>query len=274
MASILKNIGFIFGVAIICSSCGNAKKAHQELLYMRGNLDTLPNKEVLGKEAAIQAGDLLSIIVYSDNPEATAIFNQPQITPPAAKTGAGMVSGEASVGSPVAGGYPVDIQGNIRFQNLGTIHVAGLTRLQLMQLLTEKLSPYLKNAYTDIRFLNFRVTVIGEVQRPAVYIIPEEKISILELMGMAGDLTIYGKRDDILVIREKEGKRSFGHINLKDANLFQSPYFYLQQNDVVYIEPVKNKQTASDLALLKNITIVSAIAAVLTSIAIVATLFK
>jgi polysaccharide export outer membrane protein len=238
-------------------SCASSKKAREELKYLNGNLDVPPNLKITPKEVNIQKGDLLSIYVYSDNPEATAIFNQ-QVT----KTGGSVP------------GYLVDQQGNIRFQTLGVLHVEGLTKQQLMQMMDEKLKIYLTNPYTDVRFLNFHVNILGEVNKPGPYSIPEEKLTIIELVGLAGDLTLYGRRDNILVIREKEGKREFGYINLKDPQVFQSPYFNLQQNDVVMVQANKRKQTGSEQELTRNLTIVSAIASIISIGAIVYNIFK
>jgi polysaccharide export outer membrane protein len=242
-------------------SCSSSKKARRELTYLDGNLNIPENLNVTPKEVAIQKGDLLSIYVYSDNPEATAIFNQ-QIT----KSGAGGAGGSS--------GYLVDQEGNIRFQTLGVLHVEGLTKQELMKMMDEKLKVYLTNPYTDVRFLNFHVNVLGEVNKPGPYIIPEEKLTILELVGMAGDLTLYGRRDSILVVREKEGKREFGYINLKDPKLFQSPYFSLQQNDVVMVYANKRKQTGSEQQLARNLTILTAITSVVSIVAVLYNIFK
>ena len=244
-------------VVMFMGSCTSSKKAREELKYLNGNLEIPANLKVTPKEVIIQKGDLLSIFVYSDNPEATAIFNQ-QV----AKTGTSVT------------GYLVDQKGNIRFQTLGELHVEGLTKQQLTQMMDEKLKVYLTNPYTEIRFLNFHINVLGEVNKPGPYSIPEEKVTILELLGLAGDLTIYGKRDNILVIREKEGKREFGYINLKDPNVFQSPYFNLQQNDVVMVQANKRKQTGSDQELYRNLTILSAVGSVISIGALIYNVFK
>lgn len=233
-------------VVMFMGSCTSARKARAELKYLDGNLNIPPNLEVAAKEVAIQKGDLLSIYVYSDNPEATAIFNQ-QI----AKTGSSVP------------GYLVDQQGNIRFQTLGELHVEGLTKKQLMDTMDGKLKVYLNNPYTDIRFINFHVNILGEVNKPGPYSIPEEKVTILELVGLAGDLTLYGRRDNILVIREKEGKREFGYINLKDPKVFQSPYFNLQQNDVVMVQANKRRPTGTEQELTRNLTILSAVISII-----------
>ena len=258
----------IFSLFMLClgalslASCGSARKAQKELLYLQGNLDTLPNRVVPVKEPVIQPGDLLSIMVYSDNPEATAIYNQQQVAAPQSAGG----SGSADVST---SGYLVDEQGVIHFQSLGTLAVQGLTKRQLAESLTEKLSPFLKNPYVSIRFLNFRFTVIGEVMKPGSFTVPEEKVSILELLGLAGDLTVYGRRDNILVIRERDGKREFGRLDLRKADVFQSPYFYLQQNDVVLVEANPKKPTVNDQATARNLTIASVIASIASTAAII-----
>ncbi len=242
---------------IVCMafiSCGTSKKAQREVLLLQGNLDTLPNFDVLAKEPLIQKGDILSITVYSDNTEASTLFNQPQV----------------AAGGSTGAGYLVNQQGSIHFQSLGLLQVEGLTKQRLIQILTDKLTVYLKNPYVDIRFLNFRIAVFGEIAKPDVYIIPQEKLTILELLAMAGDLTIYGKRDNVLIIREENGKRIFGRLDLRSPQIFQSPYYYLQQNDVVLVEPSRKKPSASEQTTLRNIslaaTIVSTLAILITLI--------
>lgn len=256
------------------ASCGSAKKAQKELLYLQGNLDTLPNRSLASREATIQKGDLLSIIVYSDNPEATAIYNQQQVVPSVSNTGVNTMSSSGAANGAASGGYLVDQQGDIHFQTLGALHVEGLTKAQLTKLLSDKLLPYLKNPYVDIRFLNFRFTVIGEVNKPGTYIVPNEKVTVLEMLGLAGDLTIYGRRDNVLVIREKDGKREFGRIDLRKSDIFQSPYFYLQQNDVVLIAANPKKPTVNDQIAVRNLTIATGLASLLSTIAVLVNILK
>jgi polysaccharide export outer membrane protein len=248
----------VFVVSILFFvSCGSAKKAREELKYLDGKLDIPENMTVPAKDVIIQKGDLLSINVFSDNPEATAMFNQ-----------------QSAKATTSVSGFLVDQQGNIRFPNLGELHVEGLTKQQLIQMMDEKLKTYLTNPFTEVRFLNFHVNVLGEVNKPGPYSIPEEKLTILELLGLAGDLTIYGRRDNILVIREKEGKREFGQVNLKDPKLFQSPFFNLQQNDVVMVYANERKQTGSEQQLYRNLTVLSAVASIISIGAIVYNIFK
>lgn len=262
---------FYLGLVVVCTlmvSCGGLKKARQERLILQGNLDTLPNLTVLPKVAQIQKGDLLSISIYSRNPELAAIFYQQMQTASGGdKATTAAVSGSAS-------GYLVDNNGNIFIPVLGLIKADGLSRLEFMESLNKKLEEYLKEPYTDVRFLNFKVTAIGEVAKPGTFTIPNEKLTVLELLGLAGDLTIYGKRDNILIIREQDGKREFGRINLKDPSVFQSPYFYLQQNDVVMVEPLPSKPTSDEQATARKLTYASVAVSLASVTAIIINLFR
>ena len=135
-----------------------------------------------------------------------------------------------------------------------------------MPYLSEKLKDYLKNPIVNIRFTNFRITVIGEVNRPSTFTFPDEKVTILEAIGMAGDLTPYGDRKDILVIREQNGTREFGKINLRNRQIFESPYFYLKQNDVIYVYPIKDKSATINTQTQRIIPWVTALSTVATLI--------
>jgi polysaccharide export outer membrane protein len=145
-------------------------------------------------------------------------------------------------------GYLVDQEGNIQFPVLGAVHAAGLTKKQLTNLITKGLldRKQLVDPIVNVRFLNYRVTVLGEVARPSVLNIPNEKISLLEAIGLAGDLTIYAKRDNVMVIREVNGKKLIKRLNLNSTELLTSPYYYLQSNDIVYVEPNKARVASSE----------------------------
>ncbi len=251
-------LSLLLGVLMLVS-CESNRKLRRELLYLQGNLDTAGNEVVRYEEPKIQIGDMLAITVYSDDPEATTIYNQAQI------------SAGSTVSSP---GYLVDQQGNIRFQGLGSLKVEGLTKLELMRRMDDSLKRFLMNPYTDIRFLNFKVNIIGEVAKPGPVTIPEGRLSILELVGLAGDLTVYGRRDNVLVIREVDGKRQFGRVNLRDPGIFQSPYFYLQQNDVVFVEANKRKPSGNEQAVTRNIQIAGMLAGLVSTIIVIYTLLK
>ncbi|QNF32392.1 polysaccharide biosynthesis/export family protein [Adhaeribacter swui] len=190
-------------------------------------------------EPKIQPDDLLSITVSTLNPESNALFNSgillPNINNP------NNISGNA-----IKEGYLVDKNGFISFPVLGQIKLAGLSKEEATKKMISELKRYIKGEpIVNIRYLNFKVTVIGEVNRPATLAVPTEKINIIEALGMAGDMTVYGKRENVLIIREKEGKRTITRINLNNKETLNSPYFYLQQNDVVYVEPDKSRYRAA-----------------------------
>lgn len=137
--------------------------------------------------------------------------------------------------------YLVDNEGSIDFPGLGRLKVDGLTLIELKEKLLQLLDPFLVNPTVIIRFSNFKFTVLGAVKSPATYSIQEERLTIFEAIGYAGDLDVFANQENILLIREQNGEREFAYINIKDRNVFQSPYFYLKQNDVLYIEPRPEK---------------------------------
>lgn len=260
------SLAIVMAFAVLLAACGSVKQAKKDLLYLKqGSLDTLPNLSVPIIEAKIQPNDVLSITVYSDNPEASAIYNQ---------GGGGSVVKGSTESSMGGSGYLVDQKGFIQFQTIGPLKVAGMSRLELSDTINTKLQRFLRNPYVEVRILNTKVTILGEVQRPGVFSIPNEKISVLELIGMAGDINIYGRKDNILVIRESNGKREFGHLDLRKSDIFQSPYYYLQQNDLVIVETNGKKQTANEQDNLRKFTMVASATTIISTIAIVISIFK
>lgn len=247
---------YFFVIAIVTAfftiGCANTRKA----IYFNGLNDASISSNTPIPESIIQKNDLLSITVSSLNPDATAIFNTPN------------VSGLTSFGSNVMTGYLVSTDGTIQFPILGNIKAAGLTKEQLKESLNKKLldQKLLTDPIVSIRFLNFRVTVLGEVKNPAVISVPNEKISFLEAIGLAGDLTIYAKRDNILVIREENGNKIIKRMNLNSNELLSSPYYYLKSNDIVYVEPNKSKVASAGRgqlwipALLSGLSLVAIVA--------------
>ncbi|MBC6609126.1 polysaccharide biosynthesis/export family protein [Hymenobacter sp. BT188] len=182
----------------------------------------------------IQPDDLLSITVSSLSPESNQLFNSGSM-PSAGNRGVATGSTASSEG------YLVSGDGTINFPVLGNVKVAGLTKEQAVSKMTTEIKNHVKNPLVNIRFLNFKITVVGEVNSPSTFTIPTERINILEAVGLAGDLTALGKRENILLIRERDGVRSAMRVNLASKELLNSPYFYLQQNDVLYVEPIKAK---------------------------------
>jgi len=258
----VKSFFSIAGLLVIVaslSSCGSVKN----LQYMQGSFDTAKLSSYNMPVPVIQKGDLLSITVYSDNPTATILYNQ-------SVPGNGN-SSSSGQGAPSTGGYLVDEEGNIQFQGLGTLHIEGLTKAGLTSLLNSKLITFLQNPYYTIRFLNYKITVIGDVARPAIYTLPGEKVNILEAIGLAGDLNITARRDNIRIIREEAGKREFGIIDLRQPDIFNNKFYQLHQNDIVYVDFNKGKAVASDQTTVRNITIA---ATVVSTIAIIISILR
>jgi polysaccharide export outer membrane protein len=212
-------------------SCSNTKN----IVYLGEIKDSNVKSPYKATESKIQASDLLSINVSSLNPQASAIFNAPNES----ATNTNMAS---QYGLTV--GYLVNDSGFIQFPFLGAVKAEGLTKSQLNKELVRQLTEkkLLIDPIITIRHLNFRVSVLGEVTRPGVFTVPNEKISILEALGMAGDLTMYGLRNNVLLIREDgRGQKEIRRIDLGSKELLSSPYYYLRSNDVIYVEPSKNK---------------------------------
>ena len=246
-------------LSISLTSCFNQRQVQ----YFQGSFDTTKLADASFKEPIIQKGDLISIRVYSANALASQLYNLQEA--PSTTTS----SGAATSGA----GYLVDEEGNIELAGLGPLKIEGLTKKQVKELLDKKFrdSNLLINPYYTIRFLNYKVTVIGEVGSPGVYSIPNERLNLIEAIGLAGDITAYGRRDNIRIVRETNGKREFGSIDLTKPEAFNSPFFALQQNDIVYIEPVKQKSSAKDELTLRNLSIVTGI---ISTIAIVITVLR
>jgi polysaccharide biosynthesis/export protein len=232
-------------------SCVDTKKA---VLFNELNETSIASR-IEDIEPVIQKNDLLSISVSSLNPEATLIFNNPNINTTLATT--------VTANTNYASGYLVNQDGYIQFPVLGNIKAAGLSKKQLKDNISKGLieGKLLLDPIVNIRYLNYKVTVLGEVQRPSVLPIPNEKITLLEAIGLAGDLTLYARRDNILIIREIEGAKTFQRINLNTNEIFTSPYYYLKSNDIVYVEPNKNKLSSTSKAYLWIPIMLSAISA-------------
>jgi polysaccharide biosynthesis/export protein len=212
----------------------------------------LPYEEITSEimnrtDHKIQPIDLLNITVNTLNPESNLLFNRGLLT---SLGGGGSGINQASVSE----SYRVDNNGYINFPVLGRVHVAGLTLEQANDKLTAFLQEEAKNPIVNIRIINFRITVIGEVRNPNTFPVPTERINILEAIGLAGDLTAFGKRENVLLIRDVEGARTTVRLDLNKKDLFSSPYYYLQQNDIIYVEPVRARaeqgsMTRADLSL-------------------------
>lgn len=227
----MKNLSFVllFFLSIILASCGSVKN----IAYLQNSDDINFEKSRFLYDARIMPKDQLSISVNTTTPEASLPFNlllQNEYT-----------QGRSITSSSMLMPYLVDNEGFITFPIIGRLQVAGLTKSEAEKLIFEKIRPYMadnENPVVTVRMSSYSVSVLGEVARPGSFQVSREKITILEALAQAGDLTIYGVRDKVKLIREDAtGKKQIVTLNLNDANIVNSPYYYLQQNDVVYVEP-------------------------------------
>lgn len=218
-------------ISILFTSCVSKSK----IVYMN-NIDNSKSYESSKQyEPTLQPDDLLSIIISAENPEITVPFNLPQI------------QGNYEINNNQNGikTYLIDNEGFIEFPVIGKVKLAGLTRTAATKKMVEIISEYIKKPGVNLRILNYKVSVLGEVIKPGSYTIPSERITILEALSLAGDMTIYGVRDNVLIIREIDGKKTYNRVDLTNADLLNSPFYYLAQNDVVFIEPNKTKVNSS-----------------------------
>ncbi len=221
---------YLLTCSVFFLSCVNTKKTTY--------FNDLGTSHISAPDAAvatIHKNDLLSISVSSTNAEASKLFNESNFS--------AMVTSTTTGSTQQMVGYLITDDGSFNFPELGKIKAEGLTIKQLSDLITKKLrdEELLVEPIVTIRFLNFRVTVLGEVAHPTVVSIPNEKMSILEALGLAGDITIYGKKDNVLLIREDKSGKQIIRINLNSNDILSSPYYYLQSNDVLYVEANKEK---------------------------------
>lgn len=252
-----------FFALFLLFSCAQRK----EYVYFQ-NIETLDGTDKSNTyEVKIQADDLLTIIVSANDPETAFPFNLSTISVPTAN---GAADG---VGQLTMQSYLVDAAGNIDFPVLGKIKVSGLKRSQLHQLLEERIAKYIKNPIITIRIINFKVSVQGEVNSPGTYPINSDRVTLIEALSMARDLTIYGKRDNILIIREIDGVKTFNRVDITKADFINSPFYYLAQNDVVYVEPNKTKINSAAVGANTNV-IISITSLVITLITLIITTSK
>jgi polysaccharide export outer membrane protein len=224
-----KIIAFLF--AILFFSCASRK----DLIYYQGIGGIAVQEKSTSYEIKIQADDLLMIIVSAEDQEVAMPFNLQSITvqnPGKLNAASGLVTMQL---------YLVDASGFIEFPILGKLKVGGLSRSAVLEMLQQKIGEFIKDPIINLRLMNFKVSVQGEVAAPGTYSVDSERITLIEALSKAKDLTIYGKRNNILIIRELDGVKSYNRVDITKTDFMNSPFYYLAQNDVVYVEPNKNR---------------------------------
>ncbi len=249
-------------VALLATSCSMNKKVP----YFQSVENGMTIEGAAQHEAVICPDDRLSITVSCLEPEAAAPFNLPVVAYSAPGT-------DKLYQTPTFQPYLVDIDGYITFPILGEVKVGGLKKSEAVELIKNKLERYIKDPIVTVQFMNYKVTVLGEVTRAGSYTINNERITMLEALGLAGDMTVYGRRDNVMLIREKaDGSKEFARVDLNSTDLLTSPYYYLQQNDVIYVEP--NKTRLSRAASTNVSTYLSAISTVCSMATVIVAILK
>lgn len=255
----MKQALFFVGWLLLLTSC----KSYKNVPYFKDVPDTIRNVYTSPlsslQEIRIQPDDIIQVSIQTIDPQVNEKL--------AVGNGMSYTTQPSSSFSPNSGmganGYLVDKKGFIEMPLTGRIHVGGLTTEQARDSIYRRASVYYKAPVVNVRHANFQITILGEVTRPATYIVPNERVDVLQALGMAGDLTIYGKRENVMVIREENGQKTFARLNLNSSDIFQSPYFQLRQRDIVYVEPAKSKAAATDAAQTRNIALISTFTSVL-----------
>ena len=236
-----KNLVFVaLAVALLCASCS----APKNVAYIKNSDEVDLSQSAYLYDARIMPKDVLTITVNTVNPDAAAPFN---LSVPTAFNN----QTRSTYSQPILQTYLVDNNGTIEFPVLGNLKVGGLTKSGCEKLIHDKIMPYLnakENPVVTVRMANYKISVLGEVNRPGMFTVSNEKINIFEALAQAGDLTIYGVRDNVKLIRENaKGRKEIHTVVLNDASLINSPYYYLQQNDILYVEPNKVKAQNSTI---------------------------
>lgn len=236
----IKSILLMAVCALVMASC----TSYKNVPYLQNAEEIMAAQAELPLyDAKIMPKDLLTVTVNTTDPEAAAPFNM------TVQTAQNLATSRTSYSQPVLQQYLVNNEGSIDFPVLGTLKVGGLTKNEAEDMIREKLKPYLKEVpIVTVRMSNYKISVLGEVARPGTFTVSNEKVNVLEALAMAGDLTIWGMRDNVKLVREDAtGKREIIELDLTNAEIISSPYYYLQQNDILYISPNKTKAKNSDV---------------------------
>ncbi|MDD2960491.1 MAG: polysaccharide biosynthesis/export family protein [Muribaculaceae bacterium] len=249
-------------IIIALSSCSSQKNSLTYFENIKGSQSGAFNSS--DYEIKIAPDDELLITVTSLVPEATLAFNLPLVNP-------AMMETLTSQSQPQQQTYRVDREGNLEFPVLGKIHVEGLSTDKIKEILKTKITETVESPIVRVELVNFRVNVLGEVKVPGAVNVSRQRFSIFDALAQAGDLTEFGLRENILLIREQNGQKTYNRINLNDANVVSSPYYYLQQNDVIYVEPNRIKKDNSKYNQ-NNAFKLSVVATVVSAISVIASL--
>jgi polysaccharide biosynthesis/export protein len=255
-----KHIIALLLIATLAVSCSTRKKM---VYFQTAGADSTAAAPT-NYTPIFKTDDFLSIVVTAEDPETAIPFNFPSggVREP--------INFGYTIGTPVRTGYLVDSEGNIDLPIIGKNKVAGLSRPEVNTILQEKYKEYLKHPVINIQIQNFKVTVLGEVARPGTFQIPNERITLLEAIGLSGDLRITGERNNVLVIRDRNGEKTEYRVDLTTKEVLSSPVYYLEQNDVVYVEPNSASRSQGTLWRSAGPLFISLTSLVITTIVLIA----
>lgn len=257
----MKKILLMAMLALALASCNTSKK----IVYFQDIQVNRPEAITEARDITVQPKDQISILVSSKDPQLAALFNLPRVQYRVGDNNMQNTNGDVS-------GYTLDTEGYIDFPVLGRLYVAGMTKSEIASYIKKRLMDenLINDPVVTVEFMNLYYSILGEVNNPGKYMITKDQITLLEAISMAGDLTIYGKRDTVFVVREEDGQRVTHWVDLRTQDLFHSPIYYLKQNDVIYVQPNKVRAGQSTLNenSVKSVSMWISIASFLTSLGV------
>lgn len=261
----MKKILLMAMLALALASCNTSKK----IVYFQDIQVNRPEAITEARDITVQPKDQISILVSSKDPQLAALFNLPRVQYRVGDNNMQNTNGDVS-------GYTLDTEGYIDFPVLGRLYVAGMTKSEIASFIKKRLMDenLINDPVVTVEFMNLYYSILGEVNNPGKYMITKDQITLLEALSMAGDLTIYGKRDAVFVVREEDGQRVTHWVDLRTQDLFHSPVYYLKQNDVIYVQPnkVRSGQSTINENSVKSVSLWISIASFLSSLGVL--LFK
>jgi len=249
--SLLFTILVVFSSSLLITSCKTERIAILKDIPDTTSVRYFPLATY--SSPVVRVDDILNIVIQTLDPQANTILNQGNL--PASS---GAVTGNNTAAQAVVSGYLVGKDGIIHLPYIGAVVVKGLTTEQIRDTISQKIAFYFKDPVVNVRFANFKVSVLGEVKNPSTFLIPNEKPTVIDALGLAGDITIYGRRDNVMLIRDNEGQKEITRLNLDSSKSISSHYFYLRPNDVLYIEATASKVQSTDAYRNRNYAIIAA----------------
>ncbi len=255
----LRNYAYFLALLLVITNLTSCKV--ERTAYFQDVPDSVTTKKILqtippAQSAIVRSDDVLNITIQTLDPNANNILNQGNLP---VNSGAVTNSNNSNTSTQaVIAGYLVNKDGYVHLPYVGDVLVKGLTTDQVKELVSQKVSVYFKDPVVNVRFTNFKITVIGEVRNPSTFLFPNENPTVFDALGLAGDITIYGRRDNVMLIRsDDDGKRDIVRLNLDSTSALTSPYFYLKPNDVLYVEPTEDRVASESAYRTKDIAIIA-----------------